>query len=83
MSFINCNFLNLSRDETNKEEDEDDEEAEEEEEEEEEQWGQGGEEEGKASEEGVAAKGLVTMKIYAPKSSCKMFNVSMNVLYLQ
>lgn len=36
VSFINCNFLNLSRDETNKEEDEDDEEAEEEEEEEEE-----------------------------------------------
>lgn len=27
MSFINCSFLNLSRDETNKEEEEDDEEV--------------------------------------------------------
>lgn len=34
--FINCDFLNFLRDETNKEEDEDDEEVEEEEEEEEE-----------------------------------------------
>lgn len=33
VSFINCHFLNLSRDETNKEEDEEEEEVEEEEEE--------------------------------------------------
>lgn len=32
---------------------------------------------------GVAVRGWVSMKIYVLKNSCKMFNVSMNVLCLQ
>lgn len=58
------------------------EEEEVEEEETEEQWGRKEKEEGKVYEEGVAVRGWVSMKIYVLKSSCKMFNVSMNVLCL-
>jgi hypothetical protein len=33
--------------------------------------------------EGVAVRGWVSMKIYVLKNSCKMFNVSMNILCLR
>lgn len=45
--------------------------------------GGGWEEEGEIDEEGVAVRGWVSMKIYVLKNSCKIFNVSMNVLCLQ
>lgn len=40
-------------------------------------------EEAKYMRVGVAVRGWMSMKIYMLKNSCKMFNVSMNVLCLQ